>query len=427
VRQDQETSPSSTTGQRPLRVAIDARVREGVSGGVQQAIIGLASGLSQLDGPERYFFLVDREPASWLSPYLAGPCSLLPATPRPAALAKHLLKRFAPRTLLDSAYNLINSLLPVSVATSDGTIEQAGIDVMHFALQHGFRTDIPNIYLPHDLQHVHLPELFGRADLRSRRAVYPALCRQAASVVAFSQWGKRDLESSYGIPPEKIRVIPWGPVVEAYVAPGEQGLTEVRRRYALPDAFAFFPAQTFRHKNHLRLLDALALLRDRDGQRVELVCSGYRDDFYPALARRARELHLEQQVRFLGFLDTAELQCMYRLARLLVFPSRFEGFGMPVLEAFRLGLPVACSRAASLPELAGDAALLFDPERTVELAAALKRLWTEPVLRAELSARGSARASSYGWRRTALNYRALYRLLGGRPLSADDRTLLAAT
>jgi glycosyltransferase involved in cell wall biosynthesis len=329
--------------------------------------------------------------------------------------------------LLDAAYRLLAPLLPVQAADSDGTIEKAGIDVMHFALQHGFRTRIPGIYLPHDLQHVHFPELFGRADLHFRRAVYPELCHRAACVVALSRWGKRDLEESYGVPAGKIRVIPWGPVVEAYAEPGDQDLAEVRRRYGLPEAFAFFPAQTFRHKNHLGLLDALATLRDRDGLRVELVCSGHRDGFYPDIARRVRALGLEQQVRFLGFVGTVELRCLYRLARLLVFPSRFEGFGMPVLEAFRLGLPVACSRAASLPELAEHAALLFDADDRGDLAAALKRIWTEPPLRAELAAKGYARASSYSWRSTALRYRALYRLLGERPLSADDRALLSET
>jgi glycosyltransferase involved in cell wall biosynthesis len=409
----------------PLRVCIDARVREGVSGGVQQEIIGLASGLSQLEGPERYFFLVEREPVEWLQPYLGGSCRLLPSTPRPGALGKQLVKRAVPGPLLDAAFRALAPLFPTGVALSDGTVEQAGIDVMHFALQHGFRTAIPSIYVPQDLQHVHLPELFGRADLRWRRAVYPALCRQAACVVALSKWGRHDLIDSFGLAPEKVRVIPLAPAVDAYAEPAEAEVADVRRRRALPEAFAFFPAQTFPHKNHLLLLEALAVLRDRDGVRVPLVCSGHRDSFYPEIQARIRRLRLEDHVSFLGFVTTLELQCLYRLCRMLVFPSRFEGFGMPVLEAFRLGVPVACSKATCLGEIAGEAALLFDPLDRDSIASAVRAVWTDAKLSAGLAAKGRARASGFSWRKTALQYRALYRLLAGRAPDADDRTILA--
>ena len=144
------------------------------------------------------------------------------------------------------------------------------------------------------------------------------------------------------------------------------------------------------------------------------------------MERRVGELGLAGQVAFTGFLGPSELKAVYRMARLVVFPSRFEGFGMPVVEAFRLGVPVACSNATSLPEVAGDAALLFDPGDPDAVAAAIRRLWTDEALRAELVGRGRERVRQFSWDEVARRCRALYRMVGLRPLDEADRALLAA-
>jgi glycosyltransferase involved in cell wall biosynthesis len=156
---------------------------------------------------------------------------------------------------------------------------------------------------------------------------------------------------------------------------------------------------------------------------VPTVFSGHRTDAFPAIERRVRELRLEDQVRFLG---PSELKAVYRMARLVAFPSRFEGFGMPVVEAFRLGVPVACSSTTSLPEVAGDAALLFDPGDPDAIAAAIRRLWTDEALRVELVQRGRERVQRFSWDGVARRCRALYRMVGRRPLDLADRTLLDA-
>ena len=311
----------------------------------------------------------------------------------------------------------------IRVPPSDGLVEAAGIEVMHFALQHGFSTRIPSIYVPHDLQHRHHPELFTRYELRWRDAYYPFLARQAAQVVALTRSGKQDIVRRLGIDPERVRVIGWAPVLDAYPRLDERALEALRARLDLPAEYALYPAQTFRHKNHERLVEALALLRRR-GLRVPLVCSGRRGDAYPALARLVRRLGLADQVRFLGFVPPAEMQALYRFARLLVFPSLFEGFGMPIQEAFRAGVPVACSAAASLPEVAGDAAVLFDPCRVDAIADAAARVWTDRDLAAQLVQRGRRLAAGRTWVDVARSYRALYRLVGGRALGEADRELL---
>jgi glycosyltransferase involved in cell wall biosynthesis len=157
---------------------------------------------------------------------------------------------------------------------------------------------------------------------------------------------------------------------------------------------------------------------------VPLVCSGRLNEFIPIIKRHMKRLNLSRQVHFLGFVSPLELQCLYRLSSALVFPSKFEGWGMPITEAFLAGLPVACSNVTVLPELVGDAALLFNPDSPIEIADAIRRLWIDPALRETLIARGKLKAKSYSWDRTARVFRAHYRRIAGRALTDDDRALL---
>ena len=405
-------------------MCIDARLDDGVPGGVQQELIGLAAGLSGLDdGEEEYLFLAEEGSTGWLVPHLGGRCRL--ATFRRVgfrAWARRLVPRRLERLALWAA-----SFFPMAVPPSNGLVEGTGAQVVHFALQHGFVTEVPSVYSPQDLQHRHFPGFFSRHDLRWREAMYPALCRQASRVVALSRWGKRDLVEQFGLDEGKVHVIGLAPAVDAYPVPGLAEIEEAGSRLGLPDAYAYYPAQTFVHKNHLRLLEAVALLRARHGVEIPLVCSGRLNEHYPAIAERVRHLGLGSLVRFTGFVSPADVQALYARARMLVFPSLFEGFGMPVLEAFRAGVPVACSRVTSLPEVAGQAAVLFDPEEVEEMALAMRRLWTEPELRRRLAEAGRARVAGVSWGPIARRYRALYRLVAGWPLGEDDRALLRET
>ena len=158
---------------------------------------------------------------------------------------------------------------------------------------------------------------------------------------------------------------------------------------------------------------------------VPLVCTGGHKEPYAVLERRNGEVHLGTQVRFLGYVEDSQLAALYAHAVALVFPSRFEGWGLPAKLAFAHGLPVACSSATVLPEVAGGAALMFDPDDPAEIAAAINRLWIDEDLRADLIDRGHARAASLSWDRTARTFRALYRRVAGRMLSDEDRDLLA--
>lgn len=411
-----------------LRICIDARLEDGVAGGIQQGIVGLAAGLGQLtDGDEEYLFLTLSGKDAWLRPYLGRNADLLET--RMASRPVHpLVRKISSITPVRSALGYAKVYLRRSsfaVPASDGLVEQIGADIVHFTTQRGFRTDLPTIYQPWDLQHLHLPHFFFPDHYLQREIWYRQLCTQAKCVIVASSWAKRDLIEHYNLSPEKIQVVPVAPVVEGYTPPTVDQIAAYSQKHQLPERFIFYPAQSWAHKNHLALLQALALLRDQ-GLVVNLVLAGGVNDFYGRIQQRVRALDLVSQVHHVGYAVPLEMQCLYKLCRCLVFPSKFEGWGMPITEAFREECPVACSNVTSLPAMVGDAALLFHPDRPGEIADAIKRLWTEDQLCRELVVRGRRRVDGLTLERSARLVRALYRQLAGRSLDDNERALLAA-
>ena len=416
----------------PLRVCLDARLFEGLYGGVQQVIVGLASSLRRLtDGDEEYHFLVYEGSHQWIEPYMTGPCRLLrikappPAAPQPAW--ERRLKSWMPflRNPVQAAA-LRLGLRKLRLPVSDGAIENAGMDLMHFTMQTAFLTDLPTIYHPHDLQHIHLPQFFDVHARVARDLFYRAYCERARMVAVTASWGKQDLVRQFGLPPDKVRVIPWAPVLDAYPTPTPQDLADARAKFSLPERFLYFPAQTWPHKNHLGVIRAMALLRDRDGLDVSFVSSGHKGPFYKVIEREVRALGLENRVQFLGFVTPLELQCLYRCCFGVVIPSRFEAASFPLWEAFLAGAPAACSNVTSLPAQAGDAALVFEPQDPNAIADAIRRLWRDDDLRRTLVERGHRNVARFTWERTARTFRAHYRRLTGRPLAAEDHVWLEA-
>src|SRR5262245_18924633 len=404
----------------PLRVCIDARLDEGQFGGVEQVVIGLAAALSRLDdGDEQYLFLVHPEHDDWLRPYLGGPCSALHSrrsypNRRSRAIVRGLLERVPG---IGTRF---------AVRPSDGTAERAGADVIHFPIQTAFTTEIPSIYQPHDLQHLHLPELFSDWERSRREAIYRTHCERAELVVAMTSWGRRDFIESYRLAPEKVTVVPGGSVLREYPAPTSADLDRLRSRLSLPESFLLDPAQTWPHKNRERLVQSLARVRDETGTLMPLVCPGRRTRHYRRIREEIENLGLAETTSFPGFVSSLELRSLYELGTALVFPSRFEGWGLPICEAFDAGLPVASSTATGLPDVVGDAGLLFDPDDVAEMASRLHRLWSDELLRADLRARGKQRSELFSFDRTARLFRAHYRQVGHRALSDEDRILLAS-
>jgi len=412
----------------PLRICLDTRLVEKTAGGLKQVAIGLASGFSKLtDGDEEYLFLVYRDDSGWLQPYVEWPAKVLRS--ETSTFRTRLRRRLAALPLARKSAGVFGPVLRrrgVALPKSDGTAEQAGADIVHFTTPNGFETVLPSIYHPHDLQHLHMPQFIDPVTCLVREARYRALCARARTVAVVSSWVKHDLIEHYGLPAEKIVVVPFAPPLLSYPTPSDNDLRTVRRKLGLPEAFVFYPAQTWPHKNHLGLLQALAILRDRYGMKVPFVLSGHRNEFFPAIEKKIHELGLAAQGRFVGFVSPTELQCLYRLCRCTVIPSKFEAASFPLWEAFLARAPAACSRVTSLPAQAGDAALLFDPDSPEQIADCIHLLWTDAKLREILAKRGAVNVARFSWEQTARIFRAHYRRIAGRILSEEDLALVAA-
>jgi len=414
----------------PLTVVIDARIKSAESGGVEGILVGLAASLSELtDGPERYLFLGLEGQDDWLADHVSGSAQLIHEPKRLTSQSTAAIKKGL-ASISPGGARLWRRARPPSLEVvaprPDPFVESLGPDVVHMPFQKGFLTRVPSIYHPHDLQHLHFPAFFP-AQLRAWRELwYRELCAMATLVAVSSSWTKTDLVANYGLDPQKVAVVPLAPMTEAYPVPSHDTIRETAARLGLPRTYVLYPAQTWRHKNHVTLLRALAHLRV-DGVVIPLVCTGLENEFSPELRRQASEFGVADQVNWLGFVSPTDLQVVYACARAVVIPSLFESASGPLWEGFRAGIPVVCSDVTSLPEQAGDAALLVDPNDHELWARAIQEIVHNGPLRARLIAAGRVRVGSFTWGRTARIFRAHYRQLGTGRLTKNDQELLEAS
>jgi glycosyltransferase involved in cell wall biosynthesis len=416
-----------STGSNPkLTVAIDTQIfaEKGV-GGIETVLAGLVNALGKLQGSEEYVLIGPWENPDWLRPHM-GSNQRVVRGPR----LDFVKRAVAPiRPILRGAKHLLMRSAGVppdwpTVQQSNGFYESLGCDVIYFPSPRFIKTAMPSVYNPHDLQHMHFPELLAKEAVIWREKISRTGCEMAHTTVAISNWVKNDIVQQYGVDASRIQVIYWGAPTEVHASPSITSIEATLKKYSVLQPFVLFPAMTRPHKNHLGLLDALAELRDRRALALNLVCTGYQNDFWPVIEERMKRLRLETQVKFTGMVSAQELRALYRACEFVVFPSLFEGAGMPVLEAWQDNAPVACSAVTSLPELAGDAARLFD--LSVEsIATALAEMHTSAALREDLRARGRRRLQDFSWRRTALQYRAVFRRAAGLVLDDEDRELLS--
>lgn len=428
-----------------LRIAINAQLMpDGGAGGVTTVLRALTALAYLDDGEEEYVFIGPHAEPEWLR-------SMLPARQRIVRGPvnggrwsdrlepfKRALGTFRPaarniKQLLNAPVAAVGTGVRASskyfaTAAPKNFYDELGCDVIHFPFQSFEPCSLPSVYNPHDLQHLHHPEFFTPDEIARRENLHPAACRGAHTVVVASQFVKRDLVERYGIAAGKVQVIPWAPPPLPELAPdidADHSL-RLRRKHGLTDKpYALYPAMTWEHKNHIRLLEAMANLRDRHGLELRLVCTGYKTDFWPRIEQRMRDLGLREQVKFVGLVEREELSALYRAAQFVFIPTLFEAASAPVFEAWQHGAPVACSSVTSLPEQVAGAALLFDPFSVEEIAGALARMATGQSLRDDLRRRGARRLADFSLERTAKAYRAVYRRAAGHALGDEDRWLLS--
>lgn len=270
----------------------------------------------------------------------------------------------------------------------------ADLLVCPFSVPYFWRPGVPLVSVVHDLQEQTYPQFFTPEQRLFREQHLRQACARSARVVCVSEYVRRTLLAHLRVPPERVVSVPLALLNEPPAADvAETGDAEVLERLGVrPETYLLYPANFWPHKNHRTLFEALRRYRARrPTSALGLVCTGA-----PSPAMAALRAEAGPEVVFAGYVAPAELRALLRGCRAVVVPSLYEGFGMPVLEGMAYGKPVLCSDVTSLPEVAGDAALYFDPTDPRQIAAAIGRLEDEPTLVAELVRRGHARAAHFG-------------------------------
>jgi glycosyltransferase involved in cell wall biosynthesis len=278
----------------------------------------------------------------------------------------------------------------------------------------------------HDTIHLTLPQYLPNrmAYLYAKASMWSA-ARRSDRILTVSEASKRDILRLLDVPADKVVVV-YNAIDERFSRePNAEDVARVRERFQLDQRFVLYVGNIRPHKNLVRLIEAFHELRRGELEDLKLLIIGDEISKYPALRLAVHRLKLHKHVRFLGYLQDDTLAILYRLAAVFAFPSLYEGFGLPPLEAMASGTPVVTSNVSSLPEVAGDAAILVDPYDTGSIVDGLRRVLTDPALAADLRARGLARARAFSWEQSVRKTHRLYQEIAGRLQALDAETALA--
>lgn len=306
-------------------------------------------------------------------------------------------------------------------------LDDVRADVAHFT--NGMlprRTSTATVVTIHDMSLRLYPQCHPLRRRLINRPLVSVAARRADAIVTVSHSARRDLLRLHRIASERVTVVheAAGPAFRCVDDPNE--LDAVRARYRLPDRFILYVGTIEPRKNLPRLLDAFAAARGA-GVPHDLVCAGPYGWSSRHLSARVAALGLTRAVHFIGYVPAADLPLVYNLSEIFAFPSLYEGFGLPVVEAMACGVPVITSKSSSLGEIAGGAALTVDPEDTGALAEAIDRLARNAALRAELSTRGLAQARTFSWQRTAREMLAVYARAAGVAVRVPETATATAS
>jgi len=277
-------------------------------------------------------------------------------------------------------------------------------------------TPCRSIVTIHDCIHLMFPQyLPGRLAHAYARCAFWLATNRSARILTVSEASKRDILRFCSIPSDKVDVI-YNAIDDRFSqTPDPTKMTRVRERYQLQDRFLLYSGNVKPHKNLERLIDAFARLRCQGFPNIKLLITGSEISRYATLRRAVHRYNLHQHVRFLGFLSADTLAILYQLADAFVFPSLYEGFGLPPLEAMASGTPVLTSNLSSLPEVVGDAALLIDPYDPESIADGMRQILSEDSTRERLIRRGRERAASFSWEESVNRVLTIYRQVAGQP------------
>jgi len=270
----------------------------------------------------------------------------------------------------------------------------------------------PTVLTVHDLIYHLFPQHHKRLNYWYLSLTMPLYCRRADAIITVSESSKRDLERCYGVPPDKVTVV-YEAAAPRFRPATPEAIAAARRRYNLPERYVIYVGTIEPRKNLVRLLETMRLLHEKR-ETIRLVIVGGLGWLYEDFLHYLEEMP-SGNVIMLGYVSDEDLPALYSGAALFALPSLYEGFGLTVLEAMACGTPVVCSRTSSLPEIAGDAAVYFDPTDVQEMAEVMHQVLNDEERQEEMRARGLAQAAQFSWSRAAEETMAVYQQLIATP------------
>ena len=385
-----------------MNIGFNLVVAAGPNSGAREVLRNLTDALIAAGGPERYTLYFAREES------------------------EETIARYASMSERVRAVRTPIPMFPTPVRVLKGQfywkrqLARDGVDVFHhtyFPLPVGVEKVCRTVLTLHDLIQRGMPEAYPTARRWFTNLTQPPALRRADRVVVISDAVREDVRRFHPeLDLDRVVVVP-NAVGEAYLRRGSAGADpyaaeRARRRYGLPERYLLGVGHLEPRKNWDRLIQAYAMLQDRHPGRVPpLVVVGAETWNFRGIYRAREQERLRDSVIFTGFVEEEDLPEVYANAQAFAYPSLYEGFGIPVLEAMACGVPVLTSNTTALPEVAGDAALLVDPYDVEAIAAGLLRLVTDEALRTDLVERGRRNVARYGWDRSAEALRNVYRSL----------------
>lgn len=371
-----------------MRIAIDAHSVGTELGGNESYATNLIEALAEIDSVNHYTLYVTRR----------------------AALERFENKwqNFTVRATLPHT-----PLIRVPLALS-AELRKNPVDVLHVQFTAPLVPPCPVVASIHDLSFEHLPRTFKRRSSIQLRLTVRHTAKRAAHILTLSEYSKRDLVQTYGIPPERITVTPAAAADSFAPVRDEKELARVKELYGIAGDYILAVGSIQPRKNLSRLIAAYSNLHRRQpgGKLPNIVLAGKCAWLYDETLRTIKDLELSNSVILTGYVPAKDLPALYSGALCFVYPSYFEGFGLPPLEAMKCGTPVIVGDKTSLPEVVGDAAVMVDPFSVDEIARAIEKVIGDSELRSQLRAKGLERAKLFDWRETAHKTLAVYMQAG---------------
>ncbi|BBO67066.1 hypothetical protein DSCA_09960 [Desulfosarcina alkanivorans] len=392
--------------QRPYKLLYDLRWMElGKAGGIEQATYELVAAIGQLDRKNAYRIFAPRSACTeWDLP---SGFQIKRHYSDPLSRQFEVARSFVVNKLAEG-FGMYPVLTPPM--RSLAAYNKLDFDIVHSlaGYTHPDMIGFPGVLTINDLQHLHYPQFFTQDEYAERERLYRESAERAMHIICISEFTRQDVHRQYGIPLEKMSTVWIIPSRNVWQPLSSSARVDLLKRMNLSSPFFFFPAHCWLHKNHARLVDAFSRIVSELPADIKLVMSGRPFSADHPAALMIRDNNLSSRVMHLGFRSPLEIRALFQGCLALVFPSLFEGYGMPVAEAIIAGKPVLCSDVTSLPELAGEAALTFDPTNVDQIATSLFDVATKSELRLALSEAAVRRRPVFSARRSAIQTMSIY-------------------